>query len=78
MTLDEAKTLVSNVRATFESPQGKSVMEYLEKSCYWFESIYDNLDKDRILINAGRREVLATLKSLLVLNPEQVIALTKE
>ena len=75
---DEVKALISNMRIVFETPQGKEVMEYLEQVCGWYESIYDPVDKDRVLINAGRREVIATIKTLLKLSPEQIIAMVKE
>ena len=76
--INDVKALISNMRTTFESPQGKEVMEYLEEVCGWYESIYDPVDKDRVLINAGRREVIATIKTLLKLSPEQVIAMVKD
>lgn len=66
------------MRATFETPSGKEVLKYLEQSCGWYESIYDPVNKDRILVNAGRREVVATIKSFLELSPEQVVALVKQ
>ena len=76
--INEVKTLISNMRTTFESPQGKEVMSYLEEACGWYESIYDPMDKDRVLINAGRREVIATIKSFLKLTPEQICAMAKD
>uniref|UniRef100_A0A6M3K7K4 Bbp19-like phage domain-containing protein n=1 Tax=viral metagenome TaxID=1070528 RepID=A0A6M3K7K4_9ZZZZ len=76
--IDEAKLLISHMRATFETPSGKEVLKYLEQSCGWYESIYDPVNKDRILVNAGRREVVATIKSFLELSPEQVVALVKQ
>jgi hypothetical protein len=76
--IDEVKALIGNMRTTFESPQGKEVMNYLEEACGWYESIYDPMDKDRVLINAGRREVIATIKSFLKLTPEQIVAMAKD
>ncbi len=76
--VNEVKALISNMRTTFDSPQGKEVMEYLEQVCGWYESIYDPVDKDRVLINAGRREVIATIKTLLKLSPEQIVAMVKD
>ena len=78
LDLDYVKSLKANMHATFDSPQGKEVMEYLEEVCGWYESIYDPVDKDRVLINAGRREVVATIKSFLKLTPEQITALVKD
>ena len=74
----DAKAIVANVRSVFDTPQGKEVMKFLEESCGWYESIFDPDNKDRILINAGRREVVATIKTLLRLTPEQISALAKQ
>lgn len=72
------KNLQANLRVTFDSPAGKEIMDFLENSCGWYESIFDPVNKDRILINAGKREVVATLKTLLKLTPEQIVAMAKK
>ena len=72
------KALVSNIRTTFDTPQGKEVMEFLEESCGWYESIFDPQTKDMVLINAGRREVLAPIKTFLKLTPEQIVAMAQQ
>ena len=74
----DAKAIVANVRSVFETPQGKEVMKFLEESCGWYESIFDPDNRDRILINAGRREVVATIHTLLRLTPEQITVLAKQ
>ena len=71
------KALQSNLQTSLDTPQGKEVMKFLEEACMWYESILDPVDKDRMLVNAGKREVLATLKTLMRLTPEQVVALAK-
>ncbi len=75
--INEVRALISNVRTVFETPQGKEVMEFLEQACGWYESVFDPVNKDMVLINAGKREVVATLKTLLRLTPEQVVAMAK-
>ena len=74
----DAKAIVASVRSVFETPQGKEVMKFLEESCGWYESIFDPDNRDRILINAGRREVVATIKTLLRLDPAQISELAKQ
>ena len=74
----EVKALKQNMHAVFDTPQGKEVMEFLESSCGWYESIFDPDSKDRILINAGRREVVATIKTFLKYSPEQIIAMAQQ
>ena len=71
------KGLKANMHAVFDTPQGKEVMEFLEASCGWYESIFDPTNKDKILINAGRREVVATIKTFLKQSPEQIAVLAQ-
>ena len=71
------KDLQNNLRI-FDSPQGKEVMRFLETACGWYESIFDPVNRDIILLNAGKREVLATIKTLLESTPEQIVALAKQ
>ena len=71
------KGVIDNVSLTFNTESGKEVMRFLEQSCGWYESIYDPSDTNRVLLNAGRREVLATIKTLLKLTPDEVVALVK-
>lgn len=75
MTLDEAKTLISNVRATFESPQGKEVMNYLELIGSWTPHINDSLETNAIVARDANRRLIGTLKTLLTASPEQICAL---
>lgn len=75
---DYVRGLKQNIVTTFETPQGKEVMAFLEASCGWYESIFDPDNRDRILINAGRREVIATIKTFLKHSPEHIVALAKQ
>lgn len=75
--VNAVKALIGDVRTVFETPQGKNVMKFLEQACGWYESIFDPVNKDIILINAGKREVVATLKTLLQSSPEQIVAMAK-
>ena len=76
--LNYVKGLQSNLRVVFDTPQGKEVMEFLESACGWYQSVFDPSNKDLCLINDGKRQVLATLKTLMKLTPEQIVALAKE
>ncbi len=78
MTLDEAVGLKSNMHATFDSPQGKEVMRFLEKRCSWYDSVFSPTNPDLTLVAAGRREVLATIKTVLESKPEEIVALQEE
>lgn len=72
------KDLQVNLRVTFDSPAGKEIMRFLEVSCGWYESIFDPINRDIILLNAGKREVLATIKTLLTQPAETIVAMVKE
>lgn len=48
----------------------KDNMEFLEQICGWYD--FSDFNPDTILINHGKRQVLATLKTLLECTPEQV------
>ena len=76
-SIRDVKGLHSNINSTFNTPQGKEVLTFLEEACGWYESIFDPDNKDRILINAGRREVVATIKTFLKHPPEQIVLLAK-
>jgi hypothetical protein len=75
--INDVKGLHQNMRTTFDTPQGKEVIKFLEQACGWYESIFDPDNRDRILINAGRREVVATLKTFLEQPPEQIVAMAQ-
>jgi len=72
---DYAKTIKSDMHATFDSPQGQEVMKFLEQSCCWYQSVYHPGSPDMTLINDGKRQVLATIKTILNLSPDQLVAL---
>jgi hypothetical protein len=75
---DYVAGLKSNMHVTFESPTGKEVIKFLEQTCSWYDSIYTPNQPEMTLIKAGRREVLATIKTILELNIEQIIQITHE
>jgi hypothetical protein len=76
--INDAKAIKSNMHATFDSPQGKEVMRFLELSCCWYRSIWDPANPDLTLINDGKRQVLATIKTILECSPEQLVNLAQK
>jgi hypothetical protein len=70
--------LKSNFHATFDSPQGKEVMRFLEQTCCWYQSILVPSNPDLTLINDGKRQVVATIKTILELSPEQIVNLAEQ
>ena len=78
MTIQEALALKSNVHATFDSPQGKEVMLYIEKIGGWYPTYNDSNETNDIIGRDANRKMISTLKSILILTPDQIVALTKE
>src|SRR3990167_417647 len=74
--IDDVKALQSNLRASLDTPQGKEVVKWLEEICGWYD--FSETDPNMILIKHGKRGVLATIKTLLKLSPEQIVALTNK
>ena len=72
----EIRSLQTNMRPVFESPEGKEVMRFLEQICGWYD--FSEVEPNLIQIKHGKRQVLATIKTLLECTPEQVIQLTGE
>ena len=70
--------LKSNIHACFESPQGKEVMKFLENTCCWYRSVWSPESPDLTLINDGKRQVVATLKTIMELSPDQIVALAQK
>lgn len=73
----EVKTLQADIRQVFSTPQGESVLKFMESTCYWYESVFDPVDRDLTLLHAGSRQVLATIKTFLKNTPEEIVALIK-
>lgn len=70
--------LKSNMHAAFDTPQGKEVMKFLEMSCGWYRSVWSPGNPDMTLINDGKRQVLATIKTILECSPEQIVKLAEK
>ena len=70
--------LKSNMHACFDSPQGKEVMKFLENSCCWYRSVWEPSSPELTLINDGKRQVVATIKTILELSPGQISALAQQ
>ena len=74
--LDDVKALQSNLRASLDTPQGKEVITFLEEICGWYD--FNEFDPDIILMKHGKRQVLATIKTLLKLSAEQIVAVANQ
>ena len=68
--LSQIKQIQGELRMVFESPSGQEVMKFLEQICGWYD--FNRENPDSILIAHGKRQVLATIKTLLDLPADQV------
>jgi hypothetical protein len=75
MTRDEAHALKTNVMATFNSPQGIETMKYLEKIAGWYPTAFDSNETNDIIARDANRRLIGTLKTIMDLTPEQIVAL---
>ena len=78
MTLDEIKLLKQNVHLVFDSPQGQEVMKYIEKIGNWYPTIYDSMETNAVIARDANRRLIGTLKTIMELSSEQIIALMGE
>ena len=74
--IDDVKALQSNLRASLLTPPGKEVVIFLEEICGWYD--FSEVDPNLILIKHGKRAVLATIKTLLELTAEQIVAVSNQ
>jgi len=76
--INVVREVKSNMHATFDTPQGKEVMAFLEQTCCWYQSVFVPNSPEMTMINDGKRQVLATIKTILALSPEQLVLLVKQ
>ncbi len=74
--IEDVRGLQSNLRASLDTPAGKEVVKFFEEICGWYDFL--ETDPNMILIKHGKRQVLATIKTLLKLSPDQIVALAQE
>ena len=70
--IEDVKAIQTNLKASLGTPQGEEVMRWLEEISGWYD--LGDTETNIILIKQGKRQVLATIKTLLELTPAQVVA----
>jgi hypothetical protein len=78
MTRDEAADLKTSMHNVFDTPSGVVVMRFLEKIGKWYPTVYDSGETNEIIARDANRRLIGTVKTILVLNPEQIVEITKE
>lgn len=76
--INVVKGLQSNLKATFDTPQGKEVMRFMEQRFNWIPNVFDSEDTNAIIARDANRKLIGTLKTLMELTPEQVVALANQ
>ena len=76
--IDDVKGLQSNLIATFDTPQGKEVMRFIEQIGSWYPKMGDSGETNEIIARDANRRLIGTIKTMLELTPEEIVALTKE
>ena len=76
--IEYVKALQSNLHVMFDGSPGKEVMLFLEDAVGYHASVYDPASRENTWIQDGKRQVLATLKTLLKEKPETIVAMVKQ
>lgn len=71
------KDLQNNLRI-FDSEQGKEVMKFLESIGGWTPNIFDSMETNDVVARDANRRLLGTIKTIMSLSPEQIVALATQ
>ena len=78
MTQDEIVALKSNIHTTFDSPQGKETMKFIEKIGSWYPNMLDTNETNDVIARDANRRLIGTLKTIMELSKEQLNVLMGE
>ena len=76
--LESVRALKSNLSATFDSPQGKEAMLFMERIGAWYPTIFDANDTNAIIARDANRRLIGTIKTVLRLSPEQIVKMAEQ
>ena len=77
--IKQVRALKADLNLVFDTPQGKDVLKFMQELGGWYPTIWDSMDTNDIIARDANRKLLGTIRTLLELSPEQIIALqTKE
>jgi predicted oxidoreductase (fatty acid repression mutant protein) len=74
---DDVAALQANLHATFDTVHGKEVMKFLEKIGSWYPTVFDSQETNAVIARDANRRLIGTLKTMLTMSPEKIVALTK-
>ena len=75
--IEYVKGLKSNLHTTFDSPQGKEVMLFIEVLGGWYPRVGDSMETNDIIARDANRRLIGTIKSIMNLSAEQIVALAE-
>lgn len=76
--IDYVIGLKSNLHATFGTEQGKEAMKFMETIGSWYPNAFDSMDTNAIIARDANRRMIGTIKTILELKPEQIVALANQ
>jgi hypothetical protein len=76
--LEQVRALKSNLHATFDSSQGKEAMKFMKDISGWFPTVFDSNETNDIIARDANRRLLGTIRTILELSPEQLVALAQK
>jgi hypothetical protein len=76
--LNEVKKLKADCHTVFDSPQGKDVMKFMQEIGGWFPSVFDSMETNDIIARDATRRLLGTIRTIMDLAPEQIVALANK
>jgi len=74
----QARALKSNLHATFDSPQGKESMRFLEQIGRWYPNMMDSTETNDIIARDATRRMLGTIKTILECSSDQISEIAKQ
>ena len=73
--LAQAKRLKQDIHLVFDTPQGKDVLKWMQELGGWYPTVWDSMETNEIIARDGNRRLLGTIRTILELTPEQIVAL---
>lgn len=71
--INQVRQMQTELRTALGTTSGKEVIKFLEQICGWYD--FRHTDPNVILMEHGKRQVLATLKTFLDFSAEQIVAM---
>lgn len=74
----QVQALKSNVHATFDSPQGKETMAFIEQIGSWYPNIMDAMDTNSIVARDANRRLIGTIKTIMSCSADQITLISQQ